>query len=155
MLILKSVWNMYRGRSIVRRFLRKNKVMPDQTLVIMSSKDKEIDYYGAQYMYLFLRATNSSSAYILATKPEVSQLDFGLADIKKIELLPEKKIENVIKYLCICMPNVRNVVLDIDTLPNRKKMRGVLGKYGVNLEYMVARGIFHLELDPVEEWNLG
>lgn len=150
MLILKSVWNMYQGRRIVRRFLRKNKVQPDQMLVIMNSKDKEIDYYGAQYMYLFLKETNSSSAYILATRPEVRELDFGIANINKIELLPEKKIENIIKYLCICMPNVRNVVLDIDTLPNRKKMRGVIGKYGVNIEYIVARGIYHLKLNPVK-----
>lgn len=151
MLLLKNVWDIYCGRSIVRKFVRRNKVLPDQTLVIMSSKDLELDYYGAQYLNLFLRESNSSSAYILAAKSNVRELDFGLAAIEKIELLSEKKIENIIKYLCLCMPKVRNVVLDIDSIPIRKKIRGLIGKYDVTLEDVVTKGIYHLELDPIEE----
>lgn len=147
----QMLYDAFEGWKIWHRCIKKYQMKVDTAFVLAPSEDARINYYGLKYLDQFLKTNQMKEAVLVVTDRNKRKLNYALSDqICGITVVASRQMERILTYYYACNPDRRFVVMDIDSIPERKNVRNLAGVQGITIEKVIAAGVYRLMPEKTE-----
>lgn len=117
---------------------------PNDYFILYPNKDRECNYYGMQYLDIFLERQEGKNAIILTSDEYVEhQIKNFSSRIKVILHYDSQKIKNILSLYELYPFDSRFIVISLDE-PYCRNARGIIGVKGTTVEQLIAIGIYKI-----------
>lgn len=132
----------YKGKIIWRNINHKYG-LKDTAVIVFPDLNEKILKYGMLYLDKYLEKNKKKKAIIILPFSKSTPKYIYKSDEKIILELSEKKINYLVHFSNLLDISDQMVVLSFD-LPNGRRLKKLLGVNGLNVEELIAVGIYRL-----------
>ena len=140
---IERIRRAYKGRRWWKKLVSKYQI--DNTAVIlMPSKDSEINFYALLYLDQMIKSRNYDNALILTYDPVVKKCAYMFSQmIIDVKFFSREKAEDLMQYYCLYEFDNRLIVASLDE-PYGRNGSAFIGRKELTSEEIFATGVYRL-----------